>query len=106
MKQEERNKEAIQYAQDLYSSDTTPLSKYKIAQIHAGRDGFIAGAKWEKNRAWHYTTDELPEINKHVVNGDWFDFVAKDENDLKRIMKQYPFSRWAYVEDLLPDEED
>lgn len=67
---------------------------------------FIAGAKWEKNRAWHYTTDELPEINKHVVNGDWFDFVAKDENDLKRIMKQYPFSRWAYVEDLLPDEED
>lgn len=63
---------------------------------------FIAGAEWRINSVWHDTKDELPEYNKHVVNEDWFDFEAKDEKDLKRILKTYPFKRWAYVEDLLP----
>lgn len=64
--------------------------------------GFKAGAEWRINSVWHHTKDELPECNKHVVNEDWLDFESKDEKDLKRILKDYPFKRWAYVEDLLP----
>ena len=65
-------------------------------------EGFIKGAKWRINSVWHNVANELPEYNKHVVNEDWFDFEAKDEKDLKRILKTYPFKRWAYVNDLLP----
>lgn len=64
-------------------------------------EGFIKGAQWRINIVWHNVANELPEYNKHVVNEDWFDFEAKDEKDLKRILKNYPFKRWAYVEDLL-----
>lgn len=65
--------------------------------------GFIDGAEWRINSVWHDVDNELPEYNRHVVNEDWFDFTAKDEKDLKRIMNQYPFKRWAYVDDLKPN---
>lgn len=42
----------------------------------------------------------------HVVNEDWFDFIAKDERDLARIIKKYPFKRWAYIDDLLPERKE
>lgn len=61
---------------------------------------FVAGAEWRINSVWHDVDKELPEYNRHIVNEDWFDFTAKNEKDLKRIMNQYPFKRWAYVDDL------
>ena len=71
-----------------------------------GEELFIAGANWRINSVWHDVDKELPEYNRHVVNEDWFDFTAKDEKDLKRIMNQYPFKRWAYVDDLKPNMEE
>lgn len=68
--------------------------------------GFIDGAEWRINSVWHDVDKELPEYNRHIVNEDWFDFTAKDEKDLKRIMNQYPFKRWAYVDDLKPNMEE
>lgn len=77
---------------------------------HIGQDdletAFENGAEWRINSVWHDVDKELPEYNRHVVNEDWFDFTAKDEKDLKRIMNQYPFKRWAYVDDLKPNMED
>ena len=70
------------------------------------KNGFMAGAQWRINSVWHDVDKELPEYNRHVVNEDWFDFTAKDEKDLKRIMNQYPFKRWAYVDDLKPNMEE
>lgn len=64
---------------------------------------FVAGDEWRINSVWHDVDKELPEYNRHIVNEDWFDFTAKDEKDLKRIMKRYPFKKWAYVEDLKPN---
>lgn len=64
---------------------------------------FVAGAEWRINSVWRDVDKELPEYNRHIVNEDWFDFTAKDEKDLKRIMKRYPFKKWAYVEDLKPN---
>lgn len=77
---------------------------------HIGQDdletAFENGAEWRINSVWHDVDNELPEYNRHVVNEDWFDFTAKDEKDLKRIMNQYPFKRWAYVDDLIPNTEE
>ena len=64
---------------------------------------FLDGARWRIETAWHDIDNELPECGKHVVNEDWFDFIAKDEKDLQRIIKKYPFKLWAYIADLLPD---
>lgn len=69
----------------------------------ARKNGFEDGAQWGINSVWHDIDNELPECGKHVVNEDWFDFIAKDEKDLQRIIKKYPFKLWAYVADLLPD---
>lgn len=69
-------------------------------------DIFVRAADWRINSVWHDVDKELPEYNRHVVNEDWFDFTAKDEKDLKRIMNQYPFKRWAYVDDLKPNMEE
>lgn len=77
---------------------------------HIGQDdletAFENGADWRINSVWNDVDKELPEYNRHVVNEDWFDFTAKDEKDLKRIMNQYPFKRWAYVDDLKPNMEE
>lgn len=63
--------------------------------------GFRDGAQWRINSVWHNLGKEMPECNRRVVNEDWFDFIAKDEKDLARIIKKYPFKQWAYVDDLL-----
>ena len=64
---------------------------------------FAKGAGWRINSVWHDLSGEMPECNRHVVNEDWFDFIAKDEKHLARIIKKYPFKQWAYVDDLLPN---
>lgn len=90
----------IAKAQGLYNFPTSKNMALKY------ESGFIDGAEWRINSVWHDVDKELPEYNRHVVNEDWFDFTAKDEKDLKRIMNQYPFKRWAYVDDLKPNIEE
>lgn len=80
--------------------------KDKDAIAFIMKTNFVAAAEWRINSVWHDVDKELPEYNRHVVNEDWFDFTAKDEKDLKRIMNQYSFKRWAYVEDLMPNKEE
>lgn len=80
--------------------------RYSYLHNSAFFDGFIDGVTWRINSVWHDIDKELPEYNKRIVNEDWFDFIPKDEKDLKRIISQYQFKRWAYVEDLLPNKED
>ena len=88
---EDVNKAAEEYAWrgDMYDLQTA----FKVA------------AEWRINSVWHDIDKDLPEYNKHIVNEDWFDFIPKDEKDLKRIISQYQFKRWAYVEDLLPNKQ-
>lgn len=90
----------IAKAQGLYNFPTSKNMALKY------ESGFIDGAEWRINSVWHDVDKELPEYNRHVVNEDWFDFTAKDEKDLKRIINQYPFKRWAYVDDLKPNMEE
>lgn len=107
MKKEDIEKAAGKYAEEnsWYPGETSYESDI-IAIEESFADAFKAGVKWRINSVWHDVDNELPEYNRHVVNEDWFDFTAKNEKDLKRIMDQYPFKRFAYVEDLMPNMED
>ncbi|WP_287677643.1 hypothetical protein [Bacteroides sp.] len=107
MKKEDIEKAAGKYAEEnsWYPGETSYESDI-IAIEESFADAFKAGVKWRINSVWHDVDNELPEYNRHVVNEDWFDFTAKDEKDLKRIMNQYPFKRWAYVDDLKPNMEE
>lgn len=91
-------KEDIEKAAGDYSGSSLGFTDNN--SVMAKHKAFTAGADWRINSVWHDVDKELPEYNRHVVNEDWFDFTAKNEKDLKRIMNQYPFKRWAYVDDL------
>ena len=86
------NRETIEKAANILYEDNT-----------FAYNGFINGARWRINSVWHDVSKELPDIGKHVVNEDWFDFIADDEKDMERILRLYPFKHWAYIDDLLPD---
>ena len=96
MTREQIEKAAGEYSGSVLGFKDNPvvMNKHKA---------FMDGAQWRINTVWHDVDKELPEYGRHVVNEDWFDFVADDEKDLNRIMKKYPFKRWAYIDDLLPD---
>lgn len=94
---EDVNKAAINYEEEL---------TYRPKDMYDDQKSFIAGAEWRIDSVWHDIDKDLPEYNKRIVNEDWFDFIPKDEKDLKRIISQYQFKRWAYVEDLLPNKEN
>lgn len=99
MTQEEIERAAVDscvFERDILNPELTPYYE----------QGFKDGANWRIDSVWHDVDKELPKYNRHVVNEDWFDFTAKDEKDLKRIMNQYPFKRWAYVDDLKPNMEE
>ena len=93
------DKKQIEMAGYTFSED---ILASNINERIAAMAGFVKGAEWRINSVWHDVTNELPECNRHVVNEDWFDFVAKNDKDLKRILIKYPFKYWAYVDDLLP----
>ena len=93
-----------------YTSINYEEDNYEAARNNTlwefGTEIFMAGAEWRINSVWHNLGKEMPECNRHVVNEDWFDFIAKDEKDLARIIKKYPFKQWAYVDDLLPERKE
>lgn len=100
------NKETIEKAAYSYTLNDKEGTKdfYELnAKEEIARTAFIAGAEWSINSVWHDIDKEKPMPGKHVVNEHWFDFVAEDWKDLDRIMKKWPFKRWAYVDDLMPD---
>lgn len=103
------NKETIEKAAKEYAEENPwyPGETYYESDIREMEekfaDAYIAGADWRINSVWHDIDKEKPMPGKHVVNEHWFDFVAEDWKDLDRIMKKWPFKRWAYVDDLMPD---
>lgn len=111
MNKETIEKAARKYATDKYGGENA--KQYAIAQIHAGRDGFIDGAHWRINSVWH-EGNEVPETNKRVlvcfeeVMGEFIYYRirafkpnviknwGKDNSCLDKVIC------WAYLDDLLP----
>lgn len=87
--------------------------------------GFKDGANWRINSAWHSTSEE-PEVDRHCIieveayeddGTKYTDYVSSvwsvyawTEDYLELIERrsegQYKITRWAYVEDILPNKEE
>ena len=115
MEKEKIERAAKEYAKDKYGGENA--KQWAIAQIHAGRDGFIDGARWRINSVWHKAENELPEYDKLVLaeyetNGikDYVFSHRSDNPYVKTNGQGFAFyiegvriTRWAYLADLLPD---
>ena len=128
MTREQIEKAAKEYAKDKYGGKNA--KEWAIAQIHAGRDGFIEGAQWRINSVWHDMKKEVPQVYGEYENEVapsipclvrgylstgygygvrywnvsyevWDDEECDDyECDKDKI------EEWAYIDELLPDRKE
>lgn len=127
MTREEVKNAGSKHAQDMYCSGDNPTPRYRIAQIHASKDGFVAGAEWRINSVWHPNT-EIPNrsidssycgeacLIETIDGGLNFGIIYYRYGyngkmcytvtclDITYTMDQ--IKRWAYVKDLIPNKED
>lgn len=97
--------------------------EYNDIDRNALYKGFYWGAQWRINSVWHDVSEE-PEVGKHCLlevesiedDERYIDYVSivwsiygwtEDYLELieRRSEGQYKITRWAYVEDLLPNKE-
>ena len=64
MEKEKIERAAKEYAKDKYGGENA--KQWAIAQIHAGRDGFIDGARWRINSVWHKPSAYGEELKRDV----------------------------------------
>ena len=104
MEKEKIELAAKEYAKDKYGGENA--KQWAIAQIHAGRDGFIDGARWRIDAAWHKADDKCETErealvmfkNGHIVLfGDLRDLWTGGDDLWQDVDK------FAYLDDLLPD---
>lgn len=111
------NKETIEKAARSNALDDISIvgiNERAIAMKH-----FVAGAQWRINSAWH-GLDELPEpdvtvIVEYTIDGHAdYVFTHMSEN-ANVVTDEYGFcfyvdggkiTRWAYIDDLLPDRKE
>ena len=102
MEKEKIERAAKEYAKDKYGGGNA--KQWAIAQIHAGRDGFIDGARWRIDAVWHDGTASCEARRKALVlfkNGNAA--VYKDLRDLSFEQLWGEVDKFAYLDDLLPD---
>lgn len=110
MTREEVKNAGSKHAQDRYCSGDNPTPRYRIAQIHASRDGFVAGAEWRINSVWH-DNNVTPGYDCKVLIEDIYGNVYDDKydadyNEYDSGIEKEQIKRWAYVKDLIPNKED
>ena len=110
MTKEQIQNEAVEYAKGKYGGESAKM--WAIAQIHAGRDGFIAGADWRINSVWH-KPEEVPEAGKdclvEYVDGDGCAHIRIDKRSEYEWIEACHYDRilrWAYIDDLIPTEDE
>lgn len=72
------------------------------------RLGFIEGADWRINIAWH-DIKEMPENNRMILiimQHDIPTVLGPDNTFFKEEVKDRQIHRWAYVDDLKPNMEE
>lgn len=108
MTKEQIQNEAVEYAKGKYGGESAKM--WAIAQIHAGRDGFIAGADWRINSVWH-KPEEVPEVGRQIlvdkiVGFELYILVKSIFFHWKEIAQYNYVVRWAYIDDLIPTEDE
>lgn len=82
---------------------------YNIVGQYIYKSGFIAGANWRINSAWH-DASEKPDKGKLLIVEDIdsaYDLVYLTKSKpWEELSEKNHYMRWAYIEDLLPNMED
>lgn len=105
MTQDEIEKAADKYAE---AHDVEPYDEYGSGIRIGARFGFIAGAKWRINSVWHPCT-ERPEDGKMVlaISRNQHPFIGGPNNaKWDDTIREFNITKWAYVEDLVPEEDE
>ena len=112
MTKEQIKNEAAEYAKGKYGGENAEM--WSIAQIHAGRDGFVAGADWRINSVWH-KPEEVPAPNKDffmMIDEEskktmlWRIYPQHTVDDWLTLIKANCVVRWAYIDDLIPTKDE
>lgn len=90
----------------------------KAAKKYSSRDGgvtlqteicaFIEGAKWRINTVWHYDKS-MPNINEPflLIDHKWALVLRIGcERDWAIMIKDKIFVKWAYIKDLIPNNDN
>lgn len=100
----------INELQDGYNNHHHDINLYTVASATIGQYAlplFIAGANWRINKMWHDASEKPKQgCMTLVVCSNGTSYVCgpnySDWNDAVRV---FLIERWAYIEDLLPEEE-
>lgn len=108
MTKEQIKNEAAEYAKGKYGGKNAEM--WSIAQIHAGRDGFVAGADWRINSVWH-KPEEVPEADRDIIVKSYKEYQTWVLSkyllpDWKDLLEDYKVTCWAYIDDLIPTEDE
>lgn len=69
-------------------------------------EGFLDGARWRIENAWHDTT-QLPHDGLLLCQDGYSVFIGGPDNqDFARTVETFHITRWAYIADLLPDRKE
>lgn len=88
-------------------TDASAEEKRKIKKI--GVSCFVDGAEWRINSVWH-DASEKPENGRYIlvdkeyrIQAVWKQYIGDDWlNDVNH----FGITRWAYVDDLLPERKE
>ena len=101
MKKEDIEKEAIKNIEFQGKLDLGSIIE------NSCRESFVLGANWRINSIWH-DVNEKPRRNTWYIaqiGNDAFDTFTDSENWDKYALG-LNMTRWAYIEDLIPNMED
>ena len=98
-------KEDMMKAATLYADDVCKGPRYRWGNEQVAMVDFIEGAKWRINSVWH-DASEMPEKKFALVEYDCFPkehgyLVVPDAREVTESI-----TRWAYMEDLIPNMEE
>ena len=69
---------------------------------------FMKGAEWRINSVWHDASKKPQDLKMLVaINKNDFPFVCGPHNThWQETVKVFEVTKWAYIDDLLPNTED
>lgn len=97
---------AEEFAQLRYINGCVNPTGNMISKSIACREGFKAGAQWQRNHVWHDSRKEVPEEKKfciYILSDGTFGcgYYHKEDNSIW-YSRFTDIVKWAYVEDVVP----
>lgn len=102
-------KQTLEQAADKYTLDTCD----SVESFPDLKQGFIAGANWQRNSVWHDASKEPKEGEQIIIycddnyaNAGFYDSNYKVVDYGEGDVRWDEVQKWAYLSDLLPNEKE